>query len=185
MQKRRAIIVNVDMSLYICNTFQPLTMNILNLRFIIISLLTAGGIIAAPAQVRRIVAHTTQQSLAMTDIQEMQQTFSAEIIEVYEYEMVDEPPMFPRGNNALVQYINSSRRYPAEAYKNKIHGRVLCSFIVQPDGEVTHINVLRGVEPTLDREAVRVLDSMPNWRAGSIGGNKVPVYCILPVTFRL
>lgn len=130
-------------------------------------------------------AHTTQQSLAMTDIQEMQHSFSAEIIEAYEYEMVDEPPMFPGGNNALVQFINSSRRYPAKAYENRIHGRVLCSFIVQPDGEITHVNVLRGVEPSLDREAVRILGSMPNWKAGRIDGNKVPVYCILPVIFRL
>lgn len=160
-------------------------MDLFNLRLIIFSLLAAGGIITAPAQARRIIAHTTQQTLAMTDIQEMQQSFSAEIIEAYEYEMVDEPPMFPGGNNALVQYINSSRKYPAEAYKNKIHGRVLCSFIVQPDGEITHVNVLRGVEPSLDREAVRILGSMPNWQAGRINGIRVPVYCIFPVTFRL
>lgn len=155
-------------------------------KLIIIFLLTACGFTAARAQMRRIVAHTTEQSLAMTDLEEMQaQQFSAEIVEVYEYEMVDVPPMFPGGNNAMVQYINSSRRYPAKAYRNRIHGRVLCSFIVQPDGEVTHVNVLRGVEPSLDREAVRVLDSMPRWDAGRIGDNKVPVYCILPVTFRL
>ncbi len=160
-------------------------MDLFNLRLIILSLLAAGGIITAPAQARRIIAHTTQQTLAMTDIREMQQSFSAEIIEAYEYEMVDEPPMFPGGNNALVQYINSSRKYPAEAYKNKIHGRVLCSFIVQPDGEITHVNVLRGVEPSLDREAVRILGSMPNWQAGRINGTRVPVYCIFPVTFRL
>lgn len=185
MQNRQAKIVNLNQSLYICNTFHLKTMDISNLRLTIVSLLAATGIIAAQAQARRIVAHTTQQSLAMTDIREMQQTFSAEIIEAYEYEMVDEPPMFPGGNNALVQYINSSRRYPAQAYKNKIHGRVLCSFIVQPDGEITHVNVLRGVEPSLDREAVRILGSMPNWHARRINGNKVAVYCILPVTFRL
>ncbi len=185
MQKRPVIIVNLNMSFYICNTFHRNTMDIPTLRLFIISLLTAGGIISAPAQARRIVAHTTQQSLAMTDIQEMQHSFSAEIIEAYEYEMVDEPPMFPGGNNALVQFINSSRRYPAKAYENRIHGRVLCSFIVQPDGEITHVNVLRGVEPSLDREAVRILGSMPNWKAGRIDGNKVPVYCILPVIFRL
>ena len=58
-------------------------------------------------------------------------------------------------------------------------------FIVQPDGEITHINVLRGIEPSLDREAVRILDGMPRWHAGRMGGNNVPVYCIFPITFRI
>lgn len=159
-------------------------MDLFNLRLIILSLLAAGGIITAPAQARRIIAHTTQQTLAMTDIQEMQQSFSAEIIEAYEYEMVDEPPMFPGGNMPWCN-ISFIAQISRRGYKNKIHGRVLCSFIVQPDGEITHVNVLRGVEPSLDREAVRILGSMPNWQAGRINGTRVPVYCIFPVTFRL
>lgn len=161
-------------------------MKLINLRLIIILSALLSASVSASAQVIRIAAHTTQQSIAMAERQfPGNDSFSAEIVEVYEYDMVDEPPLFPGGNNALVHYINSSRRYPADAYKNKIHGRVLCSFIVQPDGTVTHINVLRGVEASLDREAVRVLDSMPNWQAGRIDGVKVPVYCIMPVNFRL
>ncbi len=162
-------------------------MKILNQKIIITLLLTIISATAANAQMRRIVALTTQQSLAMTKAgmpHDMSET-SMEVIEVYDFDMVDEPPVFPDGNNAMVQYINSSRRYPAEAYRNGIHGRVLCSFIVQPDGNITHVNVLRGVEPSLDREAVRVLDSMPDWRAGRIDSTNVPVYCILPVFFRL
>lgn len=138
----------------------------------------------ASAQMRRIMAHTTAQSLAMLN-DAHRGNMRAELIEAYECDDVDVPPMFPGGINALVCYINSTRQYPAEAYRERVHGRVLCSFVVQPDGEITHVNVLRGVEPSLDREAVRVLDSMPQWQAGLLDGVPVPVYCILPVNFRL
>lgn len=130
------------------------------------------------------MAHTTAQTLAMTDGRCVSQ-FSLEMIEAYDCESVDVPPIFPGGQNALVRYINSSRRYPADAYSRRVQGRVLCSFVVQPDGSVTHINVLRSVDPELDREAVRVLSCMPNWQAGRIGDMAVPVYCIMPVQFRL
>lgn len=130
------------------------------------------------------MAHTTAQTLAMTDGRCVSQ-FSLEVIEAYDCESVDVPPIFPGGQNALVRYINSSRRYPADAYSRRVQGRVLCSFVVQPDGSVTHINVLRSVDPELDREAVRVLSCMPNWQAGRIGDMAVPVYCIMPVQFRL
>lgn len=170
---------------YICDTFQYGIMKYINLKLFITLLLFSATGIGVSAQIR-IVTHTTAQSLAMTaDIDASYEDFSYEIIEAYESVDVDEQPMFPGGNNALVQYINSSRRYPVEAYNRGIHGRVLCSFIVQPDGSITHINVLRGVEPSLDREAVRVLNSMPQWKAGRIEGIPVPVYCILPVVFRL
>ncbi len=139
---------------------------------------------SAHAQMRRIAVHTTDQSLALTEINPGH-NFCADVIEAYDFETVDEPPTFPGGYGALMQFINASRTYPAAAYARKIQGRVLCSFIVQPDGEITHINVLRGIEPSLDREAVRILDGMPRWHAGRMGGNNVPVYCIFPITFRL
>lgn len=145
----------------------------------------------AGAQMRRVAMHTTDQSIAMAETccarQQPcpQQHRGTEILEVYDFESVDTPPTFPGGYNAMVHFINSSRRYPAEAYARRIEGRVLCSFVVQPDGSVTHINVLRGIEPSLDREALRILDGMPRWEAGRNCGAAVPVYCILPVTFRL
>lgn len=149
--------------------------------FIIAMLLTA---FSADAQMRRIAVHTTDQTLALTEIHHGH-NFCADIIEAYDFETVDEPPTFPGGYGALMQFINATRTYPANAYAKKIQGRVLCSFIVQPDGAITHVNVLRGIEPSLDREAVRVLDEMPRWHAGRMGGNNVPVYCIFPITFRL
>ncbi|MBD5267667.1 MAG: energy transducer TonB [Bacteroides sp.] len=155
-----------------------------DLKIITISLIFACVTLTGSAQLRRIMAHTTAQTLAMTDGSCVSQ-FSLEVIEAYDCESVDVPPIFPGGQNALVRYINSSRRYPADAYNRRVQGRVLCSFVVQPDGSVTHINVLRSVDPDLDREAVRVLSCMPNWQAGRIGDVTVPVYCIMPVQFRL
>lgn len=155
-----------------------------DLKLITISLIFASITLTGSAQLRRIMAHTTAQTLAMTDGRCVSQ-FSLEVIEAYDCESVDVPPIFPGGQNALVRYINSSRRYPADAYSRRVQGRVLCSFVVQPDGSVTHINVLRSVDPELDREAVRVLSCMPNWQAGRIGDMAVPVYCIMPVQFRL
>ncbi len=137
------------------------------------------------AQMRRINLHTTSQTLAMTDIHTVPQMYVGETIEAYDCDMVDVPPTFPGGYGALVQYINSTREYPQKAYNDGVHGRVLCSFIVQPDGSITHVNVLKSVEPSLDREAVRILDKMPKWEAGRLDGNNVPVICIFPVNFRL
>ena len=104
---------------------------------------------------------------------------------VYEYDYVDVQPQFPGGDCALTNFINSTREYPYEAYKKKIHGRVLCSFIVNPDGTVSHISVVRGVDSELNREAVRVISEMPKWHAGKHSGNNVAVRCFLPIAFRL
>lgn len=106
-------------------------------------------------------------------------------VEAYLAESVDTPPQFPGGELALMRYINSERRYPADAYNAGLQGRVLCAFIVGTDGSISNVEVLRGVDESLNREAVRVIQKMPRWRAGLIGRTAVPVYCILPVPFRL
>ncbi len=105
-------------------------------------------------------------------------------IEVYEYDFVEEKPSFPGGGQKLVNFINDTRRYPAEAYARGIEGRVMCSFVVHPDGSVSHISVIRGVEPTLNKEAVRIINKMPAWHPGKISGQAVPVRVICAVPFR-
>lgn len=106
-------------------------------------------------------------------------------MDVYGYDSVDVHPSFPGGEIALVSFINDERRYPKRAYREGIEGRVLCSFIVNADGSLSHISVIRGVEESLNREAVRILSKMPNWVAGEKDETPVPVYCILPIPFRL
>lgn len=106
-------------------------------------------------------------------------------IEAYLAESVDELPEFPGGEAALIRYINSVRRYPSEAYSRGIQGRVLCSFIVGSDGTISNVEIVRGVDEDLNREALRVIRHMPRWKAGRLDGASVPVFCILPVPFRL
>lgn len=111
-------------------------------------------------------------------------TGTANFIEVYEYDFVTDKPTFPGGDSQLMKFINSNREYPKEAYKKGIQGRVTCSFVVNTDGSVSHISVLRGVEPTLNREAVRVLSQMPEWQPGKLNGQVVPTRVIWSVPFR-
>ncbi|MDE6278927.1 MAG: energy transducer TonB [Paramuribaculum sp.] len=105
-------------------------------------------------------------------------------LSAYLYEEVDEPPTFPGGDSEMIKYINTNRRYPAKAYADGIEGRVLCSFIVMPDGEIHNIEVIRGVEKTLNEEAVRLISEMPDWVPGKVEGEKVATLCILPIAFR-
>lgn len=103
---------------------------------------------------------------------------------VYEFDYVDVKPQFPGGGQTMVSFINKQRRYPAEAYAKGIEGRVTCSFVVNPDGTVSHITVLKGVEPTLNREAMRIISKMPVWKPGSLDGQNVPVRVVCSVPFR-
>ena len=102
----------------------------------------------------------------------------------YTYESVEESPSFPGGDGAMMRFINSERKYPREAYEASIEGRVLCSFVVEADGSLSNIAVLRGVEESLNAEAVRVISAMPAWEPGKIHGENVAVYCLLPIPFR-
>lgn len=104
--------------------------------------------------------------------------------EVYEYDYVSVKPSFPGGDNGLVGFVNKTRRYPKAAYKKGIQGRVICSFVVNPDGSLSNIQVIRGVEKTLNAEAVRICTKMPDWIPGSIDGHVVPVRVIYPIPFR-
>ncbi len=85
----------------------------------------------------------------------------------------------------MYSFINSERRYPAKAYDAGIEGRVLISCIVEANGDISHIEVVKGVEDSLDREAVRIIESMPRWEPGVIGDEPVDTYCLIPVPFRL
>lgn len=104
--------------------------------------------------------------------------------EVYEYDYVGQKPSFPGGDTKLVDFINSERRYPEEAYHNGVQGRVVCSFVVNEDGSISNIEVIKGVCASLNAEAVRILANMPDWTPGKIDGHNVPVRVIHPVAFR-
>lgn len=105
-------------------------------------------------------------------------------MEVYEYDFVTLKPSFPGGDSKLVEFINKHRSYPDKAYRDGIQGKVICSFVVNADGAVSHLKVLKGVEPTLNEEALRILGLMPDWVPGRIDERPVPVRVIWSVPFR-
>ena len=101
------------------------------------------------------------------------------------FDVVEQMPEFPGGQAALLKWLNGNLRYPPIAEENGIQGRVICTFIIEPDGSVTDMKVARSVDPSLDKEAVRVLEKMPRWIPGKQGGSPVRVKYTVPVTFRL
>lgn len=104
--------------------------------------------------------------------------------EVYEYDYVWEKPSFPGGDVKLIQFINKNRHYPEAAYNAGIQGRVVCSFIVNTNGSISDVQIFKGVEASLNREAQRIFRMMPNWIPGKLDGIPVPVRVIRTVPFR-
>ncbi|MDD3910378.1 MAG: energy transducer TonB [Proteiniphilum sp.] len=99
--------------------------------------------------------------------------------------VVENQPEFPGGNAAMMKFLSDNIKYPVIAQENGIQGRVICNFVVERDGSITDVQVVRGVDPSLDREAVRVIQSMPRWTPGKQRGQAVRVRFTLPVVFRL
>lgn len=101
------------------------------------------------------------------------------------FTVVEQMPSFPGGEAALMQYLSKNIKYPPFAEENNIQGRVICTFVVERDGSVTDIHIAKGVDPSLDKEAIRVVSGMPKWIPGRQNGQSVRVKYTLPVTFRL
>jgi protein TonB len=101
------------------------------------------------------------------------------------FEVVEQMPSFPGGDVALMQYLSKNIKYPPVAEEMGIQGRVICTFVVERDGSVSDIRIARSVDPSLDKEAIRVVSGMPRWIPGRQNGQMVRVKYTLPVTFRL
>ena len=101
------------------------------------------------------------------------------------FTVVEKMPSFPGGDAELLKYIATNIKYPKESQDNGEQGRVICSFIVGRDGSVNNPEVLRGVTPILNEEAVRVINTMPRWNPGMQRGKAVAVKYTVPITFRL
>ena len=101
------------------------------------------------------------------------------------YDVVDEMPQFPGGPSKLFEYIAKNIRYPAEAEKAGVVGRVIVSFVVEKDGSVSNAKVVRSINPALDAEALRVINGMPKWTPGKQNGEATRVKYVVPVNFRL
>lgn len=101
------------------------------------------------------------------------------------FDVVEEQPSFPGGQGALMAWLNDNIKYPVVAAENGIQGKVIVQFVVGKNGSISNVKVLRSVDPSLDKEAVRVVSNMPNWTPGKQNGASVNVRFTLPVTFRL
>ena len=99
--------------------------------------------------------------------------------------VVEDQPEFPGGTAALLEYLRKNIKYPAICRENNIQGRVLVTFIVNKDGAIVEPEVVKSVNPSLDKEALRVISQMPNWKPGSQRGKPVRVKYTVPVNFRL
>ena len=101
------------------------------------------------------------------------------------YEKVEVMPEFPGGEQAMMEFVAKNVIYPKEAIEKEIDGRVLVSFIVEKDGSINEVKVMKGIGGGCDEEAVRVISAMPKWMPGKQEGKPVRVSYMMPITFRL
>jgi protein TonB len=98
---------------------------------------------------------------------------------------VEEMPEFPGGQTALMKFINENIIYPEDAINNGIEGKVVVRFVVSADGSVKRVELIKGVDPLLDKEALRVVSKQPVWKPGRQNGNPAAVWFTVPVKFEL
>ena len=101
------------------------------------------------------------------------------------FDVVEQMPEFTGGPQALFNWLSANVKYPASAEENGVQGRVIVTFVVEIDGSITDVHVVKSVDPALDKEAARVVKSMPRWKPGKHNGSRVRVKYTVPVTFRL
>ena len=98
---------------------------------------------------------------------------------------IGKSPEFPGGTDSLYKFLESNLKYPEDAKKDSIQGRVICRFTIDTDGSITDIRVLRSVHPSLDAEAVRVISAMPKWVPAETDGKKTRCKFVFPVVFKM
>lgn len=125
----------------------------------------------------------TQTSTKVVQVTEVE--IVEEEVEPIAFAVVEDKPMFPGGDAALMKFIAENTKYPEIAKENGIQGRVFVQFVIDKNGSVTKVQIAKGVDPYLDSEAVRVVKTIPNWAPGKQRGKAVPVTYIVPINFKL
>jgi len=105
--------------------------------------------------------------------------------EVFQFAVIEDKPEFPGGMGKLMQYLGKNTKFPEIAKDNNIQGRVFVQFVIDKKGKVVDVEIARGVDPYLDKEALRVVKSMPSWKPGKQRGKPVKVSYIVPINFKL
>lgn len=130
-----------------------------------------------------VVGNDEENGMIIEDLKEVVTQEAPKEEEVFE--MVEQQPEFPGGQAEMMKFIKDNMKYPVIAMENGVHGRVYCQFVVGANGKIRDVKVVRGVDPYLDKEAVRVIQMMPDWIPGRQNGRAVSVRYTLPVLFKL
>ncbi len=124
-----------------------------------------------------------------TEVEEVEYTIEdtkeEEVVEAEIFQVVEQLPEFPGGDEALFKYLSDNLIYPDRAREAGIEGRVMVGFVVEPDGRISNVKVIRSKAAALDDEAIRVVKAMPKWKAGKQRGKAVRVQYQIPITFTL
>lgn len=147
-------------------------------------------LLCVPLGVLLLLGNAVQASTDLIDLAAMKYDNLSDIQQVAQkkgqtYVTAETVPSFPGGEKAMQDFVADNLKYPAEAFENNKAGKVIVRYIVKSTGDLSDVTVIRGVDPLLDAEAVRIVKAMPNWTPGKQGGKAVDVYYTLPIIFRI
>ncbi len=138
------------------------------------------------ADIEETIIASTEETGQAVEIKTIAPIVEEEVVDEQEiFDIVEHMPEFPGGQAALMAYLSKNIKYPTIAQENGVQGRVIVQFVVNKDGSIVDARVARSVDPYLDKEALRVINSMPKWKAGMQRGKPVRVLYTCPVMFRL
>ena len=125
--------------------------------------------------------------IIMTFAAKAQQAPASEVVVVNDslriYTTVEKAPSFPGGDNKFIRFLIKNIRYPSNSFTKRIEGKVLLTMVIEKDGSITNIRVLKNVSPDIDAEAIRVIKLSPKWEPGMQGGKPVRVQHDIPISF--
>ena len=146
-------------------------------------------LLAAPIAAMLLLGNVVQATPELIDISsknpEMNLSIAQDSMRNGVYNIVDQMPQYPGGESEMQKFISENLKYPETAQKEGIQGRVIVRFVVEKTGAISNIEVIRGIGPDCDKEAIRTIKAMPNWIPGKTTGRIVPVYFTLPIVFKL
>ena len=134
---------------------------------------------------KRLIVMSLMATCCLTTVLAQKTVVSQKNQKEEPFDVVEDMPAFPGGMEAMIQFISNNIQYPADAQKQKVDGRVLVNFVVEKDGSITEVKVIKPAFPSLDAEAVRVVKAMPKWKPGYQKGQAVRVQFTMPINFSL
>ncbi|MDP4222908.1 MAG: TonB family protein [Bacteroidota bacterium] len=125
------------------------------------------------------------EDVSLQEVVAPKEEVQQEEAEAEPFVVVEEMPMFPGGETELLKWIQEHTQYPEVAKENNIQGKVIVRFCVTPKGTIDRVSILKSVDPELDKEAIRVVETLPPFKPGKQGGKPVPVWYMVPINFTL